>query len=323
MDLLIDSSRTDRISEFLRVLRVRGTIYCRSHMSSPWGFRVKGSGSASFHLLLAGGAWLEVDGSDPMRLLAGDVVVLPHGDDHQLRDDLASDIEFLDEILQRTPPIDGRLRYGGGGEVSEIVCGGFVVEDPEIRPLLNDLPRVLHSQRGRADGSSVTRATSGLVSALTDEHIPGRSALADRLAEVILTHAISDQATGSSADRSMSVVGESAIAAALEMIRSDPARAWTVGELARRVGMSRSSFSERFRNVTGDPPMSYVRKSRLGRAARYLVGTDWGLAYIARRTGYDSHVALSKAFKKQFGKAPRDYRSAARAALDSDHGAAG
>jgi AraC-like DNA-binding protein/mannose-6-phosphate isomerase-like protein (cupin superfamily) len=318
MDLLIDSSYSDRISEFLRVFRVRSTIYCHSAMSSPWGFRVKGSTSASFHLLLSGRAWLEVNGGEPTRLSAGDLVVLPHGDDHQLRDNLTSDIEFLDDILKRTPPEGGHIRYGGGGTESEIICGGFVIEDPELAPPLPDLPPVLHSPLEESETASFAASASAMLAALTDERAPARAALANRLAEVLLTQAIGEHATRSPGESWLSAISEPSIAAALKMIHHEPGYGWTVDRLARRVGMSRSIFSERFRRVTGDPPMSYVRKCRLGRAARYLTSTNWGLAYIARRTGYESDVALSKAFKKQFGTSPREYRNAVQEALDPD-----
>src|SRR5918992_5408639 len=142
MDLLVDSSPSDAVSELLRVLRVRSTVYCRSLMSAPWGFRVKGSGSPSFHVVLTGQGWLEVDGCEPIPLAAGSIIALPHGDDHQLRDELSSEVEFLDDILQRSPPAEEGLRYGGGGQVTEIICGGFSIEDPEIGPLLTGLPVV-------------------------------------------------------------------------------------------------------------------------------------------------------------------------------------
>jgi soluble lytic murein transglycosylase-like protein/AraC-like DNA-binding protein len=311
MDLLVDSSHSDRVSEFLRILRVRSTIYCRSDMSAPWGFRVMGSAAASFHVLLAGEAWLEIEGVEPMHLHAGDIVILPHGDDHQVRDTLTSEIEFLDDILDRTPPVAGHLRYGGSGPTSKIICGGFVAEDPHVRPLLRKLPPVLRSPGKEIGSHSVAAPAVTLVEALTHEGAPASAALANRLAEILLASAIREHAQRPPGESWFMAVAEPAVAAAIRMIHDEPEHRWTVDGLARRVGMSRSAFSARFRAVTDDPPMTYVRKSRLGRAARYLVNTNWALAHIARRTGYDSDVALSKAFKKQFGIAPSDYRTAA------------
>jgi AraC-like DNA-binding protein len=312
MDLLIDSSRSDRVSEFLRIFRVRSTIYCRSVMSAPWGFRVKGSAIASFHLLISGNAWLEVDGAEPRRLAEGDLVVLPHGDDHQLRDDLASEIEYLDDILDRSPPVEGRLEYGGGGASSHIICGGFAIEDPAMRPFLEDLPRVLHVE-SRDETTGLAAPAAGILEALS-AHPLGTPALANRLAELLLTHAIGQYAALSPEASWLAAINEPSIAAAIKLIHQEPERPWVVGELAQRVGMSRSSFAERFRVVTGEGPMTYVRKCRLGRVARYLATTNWGLVYIARRSGYESDVSLSKAFKRQFGLSPRDYRIAAQEA---------
>src|SRR4029077_20081904 len=109
----------------LRALRIRTTVFCRSDMGAPWGFAVKAHGRAAFHILLEGRCWLEGDGvQEPVRLGARDVLVLPAGPGHRLRSDKTARLEWLDDILARTPPVDGRIAYGGRGARHGVVLRG-------------------------------------------------------------------------------------------------------------------------------------------------------------------------------------------------------
>jgi len=117
MRLLNEHRYDDPVSQILRIVRIRSTVYCRSRMSAPWGFGVAVHGHPAFHVVTSGRCWLEVDGApDQLRLEAGDLVVLPTGRRHWMRDDPRSPAPELDEILAATP-LDAhrRLRYGGSG----------------------------------------------------------------------------------------------------------------------------------------------------------------------------------------------------------------
>src|SRR4029077_19996235 len=143
----------DTVSEMLRTLRIRTTVFCRSDMGAPWGFAVKAHGRAAFHIVLDGRFWLEVDGvQEPVRLEAGDVVVLPAGPGHRLRSDSTARLEWLDAILARTPPVDGRIAYGGRGARTDLICGVFEIEQKESAPVLSSIPSIalIRGSGGRA-----------------------------------------------------------------------------------------------------------------------------------------------------------------------------
>ena len=106
------------------------------------------------------------------------------------------------------------------------------------------------------------------------------------------------------------MVTDPQIARALRLIRERPDHPWSVPELATTVGMSRSAFAERFRGATGETPIQSLTRYRLERAAEYLRTTNAGIREIARITGYDSEVSISKAFRRQFGTSPGAYRKA-------------
>jgi transcriptional regulator GlxA family with amidase domain len=104
-----------------------------------------------------------------------------------------------------------------------------------------------------------------------------------------------------------------AVARAVELRGSRPHERWTVASLAREVGMSRTMFAGRFGDLVGQTPIRYLTTARLGRAAGYLATTYHSLRSIARRTGYDSEASLSKAFKREFGRSPGEYRRQSKA----------
>jgi AraC-like DNA-binding protein/mannose-6-phosphate isomerase-like protein (cupin superfamily) len=309
MDRLNGSIRTDGVSEMLRSLRVRTTIFCRSDMHAPWGFAVKAHGRAAFHVLLDGRCRLEVEGvDDPIVLEAGDLVVLPRGHGHTLRSDAQAPVEWLDDILTRTPPVNGRLRYGGRGTPTDIVCGVFAIEDREAIPVLKAIPTVALVRH--ADGAPWLDPLLELVKAEVGSFAPGADSVVARIADILLLQAIRHSAKG--------VIGNGAVfdpqvGTVMRLMREEPNRAWTIRELAREVSSSRSSLTDRFRTATGMPPMRYLTRLRIASAARELGRSTATLSEIAERVGYGSDIALSKAFRREMGQSPRSYRLASPA----------
>ena len=296
------SAGGDAVSEMLRTLHVRTTVFCRSDMRSPWGFAVRAHGRAAFHLLLEGSCWLEVDGVDePLRLERGDVVVLPRGPSHRLRSDPGARVEFLDDILERTPPVAGRLVYGGTGARTDLICGVFAMEDREAAPLLKSLPTVSLVRSSEADRWLTPLVE--LVKAEVGSFEPGAESVVARIADVLLLqvmrHAV-EANNGHGLDTRVGI--------ALRLMREQPQRPWTVDALARHASASRTALADSFRMSIGMPPMRYLTRLRMAIAARELSGSDASVAAIAARVGYSSEVALSKAFRREMGLPPRDYR---------------
>jgi hypothetical protein len=120
MDLLNDFNPADPISQVLRVIRIRSTVYCRSDMGAPWGFGVRAHGNPAFHVVTSGGGWLQVEGEPAqLALAAGDLVVLPAGPRHWMRDDPATPATELEDILAAAPPLAAiATRAGYGSEFS-------------------------------------------------------------------------------------------------------------------------------------------------------------------------------------------------------------
>src|ERR1051326_874732 len=310
MERLGRFSDSDGLSQLLLRLTVNSTLYCLSAMTAPWGFKVAARSGPAFHLLTSGCAWLEVDGwLEPVRVSAGDLVILPRGEAHVMRDSKPSAVLWLDRILDETPAVNGRLSHGGGGQPSELLCGGFVVEQLTARPLLEALPTIVHL---RGSGGHAPEWLASLIRMISVEMAssgPGSEAVVTRLTDALLAQALrqcivdADRASGGS-----TAVSDPLIARALRLIREQPERAWTVPRMATAVSMSRSTFADRFRAATGETPMQHLTRYRMARAAEYLRGTSVGIREIARLVGYDSEVSVTKAFRRQFGTSPGAYR---------------
>jgi AraC-like DNA-binding protein len=289
----------------LRTLHVRTTVFCRSDMRAPWGFAVKAHGRAAFHILLEGASWLEVDGIDaPVRLEQGDVVVLPRGPAHRLRSEAGAPLEWLDDILDRTPPVSGRLVYGGNGARTDLICGVFAIEDREAAPLLKSLPTIAHVRRSDLSNRWLSPLLD-LVKAEVGSFEPGAESVVARIADVLLLQVMRHSIQPANVHRLDARVGT-----ALRLMREQPQRAWTVDSLARHASASRTALADHFRASTGMPPMRYLTRLRMAMAARELSGSDASLATIAVQVGYSSEVALSKAFTREMGLPPREYRLA-------------
>jgi AraC-like DNA-binding protein len=312
MELLSDFNASDQVSQLLRVIRIRSTVYCRSLMAAPWGFGVEAHANPAFHVVTAGRCWLEVDGEPgQIALAAGDLALLPLGTRHWIRDEPATPASELEEILATTP-LDrhSRLRYGGTGPRTGLLCGGFALEGGLAHPVLRALPpaAVIRGANGRPP--AWLSATLALLSAETASDAPGAGEIVTRLADVLLTQALRAALNQlrSSGGAGLLAFGDRQITSAIELIHSQPERGWTVGELASKVALSRSTFSARFRELVGESPLRYITRTRLAHAAALLRTTDASLAQIAARAGYGTEFSFSKAFKRTFGISPGGYR---------------
>jgi len=298
----------DTLSELLRSLRVQSTLFCLAEMGAPWGFAVPRRRVASFHLVLDGEAWLTRDGEEPLRLLSGDVAVVPRGDPHELRDAPGSPVTRIEE--EQGTGSTWEIHFGGSGARAELMCGGFGLD--HVHPLVAALPPVVHVSAVDGRPPEWLTATLALLRGELPACPPGSEAVVTKITDVFLAHAIRSYVVQHDAD-ALAALADPQVFAAVRLIHERPEHAWTVDELAGRVALSRSALSARFRDVVGEPPMRYVTRCRMTRATELLRDTDAPLGAIARASGYGSEVSLSKAFSRWFGVAPGAYRRAAAA----------
>ena len=310
---LLTAAKADDLSELLERVCVRSVVYCRSDLGAPWGFRVDASAAAKFHLVLSGQARLTLDdpGRTAVELAAGDLVLLAHGSGHLMQDHRDSAAPLLDDILAGGPP--ERLTYGGDGPRTSLLCGGFILAAGLPDNPLGLLPPLLvFGPTNSAAAGPARRWVEPVLGLLRDEaarDAPGMTAVLAKMSDVFLTEIVREYLSGlDTATVPPTAAGDPSVGAALALLRAQPGAAWTVADLARKVGLSRTTLAARFRELVGEPPMSYLARLRLGQAAGYLSTTDKTVGQIARLVGYESEASLSKAFRRAFGRAPGEYR---------------
>jgi AraC-like DNA-binding protein len=315
----------DAFSEILSGVKLNGAVFFSAEFSAPWGLSVAESNTTAamlapgaehlvlYHLVIEGGAVVELADGPCMDLKPGDVVIFPHGDPHHMSSGKEAVRPFPDYgINTKIKAHDlSTLRAGGGGEVSRFVCG-YMTCDPYLsRPILSGLPPVF-KVNVRTDRSGQWLESSILH--LVEEAASGRvgsEAMLAKLSEALFVDtlrryvgSLPEQQTGWLAGTRDPVVGKS-----LGLLHSRIAHPWTIADLADEVGISRSALVERFTRYLSEPPMTYLTRWRLQLAARALEKTSQGVAEIAADIGYESESAFNRAFKREYGQPPGRYRS--------------
>jgi AraC-like DNA-binding protein len=302
----------DVLSDVLASVRFRSTIMCRSELTAPWGFAVLGRDFATFHVVLEGGGFVEVDGVEGrIRLSEGDLVILPHGSAHVVRDSPSSPATRLEELIAGgSLDVRGTLRSGGRGARSVLVCGGFYFEDRNTNPLLSSLPRIIHL-RGRSRGvAGWVKLTLDFLRSESDDARPGGDAVITRLADILFIEALRDYSLSREAQESGFAVAlrDPRIGRSLALLHRRPQAAWDLARLAKEAGMSRTAFATRFHELVGEPPLKYATRCRMDRAAGLLRASDTPIAQVAERVGYDTEIGFGRAFKRHTGISPAAYR---------------
>jgi AraC-like DNA-binding protein len=312
----------DALSDVLKAVRLSGAVFFDVRASDPWVAEAP-AGSAivrgifpdadhliSYHVITRGECWGGLTGEPPLRLAAGDVFVIPHGEPHVLSSTPGMRDRPLLSRYRR--PADRQLPFAitlgrGASDDVEIVCGFLGCDARPFNPLLAALPRVMHV-------AAEERGALGLFvqSAVAESRTPriGGECVLDRLSELMFVDVVRRHLEKLPADRTGWLAGlrDPVVGRALEALHQNPARDWTIESLARESGASRSVLAERFASLVGVAPMQYLAGWRMQLAASHLRnGTD-GIALVAARVGYESEAAFSRAFKRAVGDAPGEWR---------------
>jgi AraC-like DNA-binding protein len=312
----------DALSEILRVVRLVGAIFIQGRFSAPWCYQSPTADAAAphlepgaervviFHMITEGECFVELEGDLPTRLNAGDVVVFPQGDAHLMMSEPGLQPPQgarLAEVLARRPR---QLVYGGGGPVTRFVCGYLACDARLARMLLTGLPRVLHVNVRGSNAGIWLEASMRYALAEARSPRPGGNGVLAKLAEVLFIEVLRLYIDTQSAGRTgwLAGVGDRIVGTALNELHARPAHAWTLDELSRAAGTSRSVLAERFQHLVGNPPMQYLTQWRMQLAANLLVRSNAPLARIAEDVGYQTDTAFSRAFRREYGVPPAAWR---------------
>jgi AraC-like DNA-binding protein len=196
------------------------------------------------------------------------------------------------------------------------LSGRFYVEENPAAPLLAVLPPVIVIRGAELELPWLSLA-SQLMSLEVGDPTAGSRVMVSRLLDLVFIRALRTWAARSGTDGHPGWLTGSLdrpLGAVLRAIHRNPELPWPVEELAELASMSRAAFAARFTHLVGDPPARYIARLRLARAAGLLSGTTETVGAIGKAVGYESEAAFSRAFAREFGSAPRDWRRSA--ALD-------
>jgi AraC-like DNA-binding protein len=315
----------DALSDVLRVAHLTGGVFLHAEFFAPWcmAARVPAElcapllGPAShlilYHYVVDGEVRLRVDreGEKTLVIGAGEVVLLPRNDLHLMGSDLTLPPVKGSEIVQ--PPRDGGLftiRHGGAGARTRMVCGYLGCDSADNNPVIATLPSVLKLSVEKGGAAEWIRSTFQYAAEEVAAGRPGSETILAKLSELLFVEAVRRYAEALPEDQTGWLAGlrDPYVARALALLHRDIARPWTVDELGRDVGLSRSALADRFIRLIGVPPMHYLAHWRMQVATQKLRSTNASLAQVADQVGYDSEAAFSRAFKKAFGVAPATWR---------------
>lgn len=301
----------DPLSDVLSLLKTR------SHVSS--GFSAGGEWSLHFALrndvikcyaVEEGGCWLVVDGlAEPTRLDAGDCFVLPSGRPFRLTSDVTLPPMDAKTAFPPSSP-GGTITVNGGGDLL-LVGSRFTVAGHQADMLLKMMPAIVHIRKD-ADQAALRWSVARMREELRDGR-PGGDLIAQHLAHMMLVQALRLHLSEGTHEMGwFAALADCRLSAALLAIHTDPAKRWTLQELATHAGMSRSIFAHRFREATGETPMDYLTRWRMLLAGEQLQNSSQPISAIAPSLGYDSDSAFTNAFKRVMGCPPRDFLRAQR-----------
>jgi AraC-like DNA-binding protein len=304
----------DPLTDVLRDLRLASSFFARSDARAPWGLAFSAEDGPSFHVIVSGRSCLRLD-AERIALGAGDLVVLPHGEDHQLSDPADGPAVPLAALPSQLIGDNAALsRIGGSGAPTLLVCGGVRFAGPIAHPLVELLPRVLLLRRvEQGSANEWLETTLAMLGAEAVSLRPGTAAIMTRLAEVLVLQTIRawlerdvDQQRGW-----LAALRDPEIGQALALMHRRAEERWSVTSLAAAVHLSRSVFSERFARLVGASPMRYLTRWRMSLASSWMREDRLSASEVAFRLGYSSEAAFSRAFKRHLHMPPGAVRRGA------------
>jgi AraC-like DNA-binding protein len=311
----------DALSELLRVIRLTGFAYIDVELTAPWAIQTPPPAAIAerlapgaeriipYHLVPEGECFVQIQGEAPVAVGAGEVVLVPRGDVHVLSSQPGMEpLRITTDMTVKLarPESMARVRYGGGGARTRLICGFFACDEVLSGHLVLHLPKLLRCGFGADSAAALLERTVRDSRAGTQ---PGAGAVLGKLSELLFVDAIRAYLDGAPGHEGWTAgLRDGTASRALALIHGKPEARWSLESLARAVGVSRTALADHFARCTGAAPMQYLSQWRLRLAADSLRHTDHAIKKIAATAGFASVAAFTRAFKREFGAAPATWR---------------
>ena len=298
----------DPLADVLTLASARCVRIGTLKAGGAWALKFPPPQKIKLTAIVKGACWFAVDGeSAPLRLETGDVFMVPAERSYVLASDLTT--PQLDGLALFTKATDNVGRVGDGNDF--LAIGGHVALDADRGGLLADvLPPLIHIEANSSEASTIRWLLDQLVKEVTANR-PAAVLASKQLAQLLFVQIVRFYLGASKSVTAgwLRALSDERIAPALRLMHGEPGRAWRLGELAKQVGMSRTSFALRFKESAGVAPLTYLQNLRMRLAEQRLREATMTVAELAESLGYESDSAFSNAFKRRTGLAPKHYQS--------------
>ncbi len=311
------ASQGDPLTEMLRGLRLDGVDYGRCRLAEPWGTLFPAQEAARFHFISCGSAWLKSPSGEWLELKAGDAALLPRGDAHVIASTPEADAIPFDRYGRKEVcegVFDVQCAKVRGGTLAFTASMRFNIDN--LHPLLQLMPDIMLTSDLARNELAIPHLLEAMAREVDMDRV-GAGGILARLADVLMATMIRAWVEHGCGETSgwIAAVRSPDVGRVLAAIHLEPDRDWTVAELARLMGASRSGFAERFARVVGETPARYVAKVRMHQARLWLKD-GMRVAAAAERLGYDAEASFSRAFKRIIGEPPSRFRSGPQKSRD-------
>ncbi|NEA38726.1 AraC family transcriptional regulator [Streptomyces sp. SID11385] len=307
----------DALSEVFHLVEIRGLVSGGFAARGPWVARAPLGDPLKLVAMVYGRARLITDGMDgPIGMEPGDVAIL--NDRSWLRQEGGTG----DGPRQEIRPEENFTRLAGADRGTDDVVIGMAVDlNAAGRALLlRALPPVGHVRASAATATSLRAGLDRLFDEVAADRIGSEFAVR-QYGQLVLLEVLRAYIGQTELPPGwLRLLTDERLRPALDLMHASPGKPWSLPELARAAAMSRTSFAERFRTVSGQPPLTYLNRWRILLAQRALRDQDVRIGSLGSGLGYASESAFSSAFKREVGESPLRYRNRVRDAAPARTG---
>lgn len=294
----------DALTHFLNRTHVQARIFMHRSYCEEWAIDIAGTGQVPFYLIDNGQAWIHMDGIEPRLIQTGDLIMFPRDSKHVLANSRKP---------QNRKNINQPKDCVKQEKLTSVLCGFYMFESDAAQLLLNDMPDIvlLTDARNNPTTDGITHVIDAILIELNNNN-PGRNAALRDLARLLLLHLLRNRFSADLSQGYLKALISPQIGHALHLIHTRFNEDWTLEELSRVIGMSRTAFAQKFHEYVGMPPTKYLTSWRMQEATSLLESTTLSIEKIAEKCGYQSAVSFRKAYKNFTGKTPREIRNKIR-----------
>ena len=287
-------------------MKLKGVVYRKLEVTAPWGIDLPESKFIQFWKLLEGSCFLQVEENVCIELAKGDLVLILNGSNHCISNEAGSIKVPLETYIKFR---DTNHPYFLDGDLKTVMLGGhFEFDDQYQHPFITGLPNLIHLREIHKQQDWPELTTNQILLEI-EQPKPGSDILISRLSEGLFIHTIRAYLNQSTIKQGfLLALADKRISSALQVLQNYPEKNWTLEELSKSAGMSRTLFFNSFKSLVGQTPLTYLQNWRMQKAKEILLSNKINISIIANQVGYQSEAAFNRLFKDKFKETPASFR---------------